>query len=244
MRTTREIRADIRQLRRMYHQITCGELRDICRRYGDKQVYMIDARGNEVPGTFVRIHDFFRSFRWELQPYNPEGVQVRIDSIGSARCSDDKSVVKSLVHESFGQWGGYCDVPVYVCDDLERKCAYGPAFAEYTICGDRIIFRRTHEAYNRYDSLYEEYHNAEHAEARELEKQLKDPVGYTINLPKCTRKFPPLFASDMLVNSKQEPRNREERRHHQTLGEQLVGVMPTTGPIGYSKSLRKIYKGK
>ena len=59
MRSTKEIRNDIRRLKRAYHKITCGELRDIFRRYGDKQIYLIDVNGNEVPGSFYRIQGIF-----------------------------------------------------------------------------------------------------------------------------------------------------------------------------------------
>ena len=58
MRSVNEIRTDIRRLKRAYHKITCGELRDIFRRYGDKQIYLIDAHGSEVPGAFYRVHEF------------------------------------------------------------------------------------------------------------------------------------------------------------------------------------------
>ena len=249
MRTKAELRAEFKKLRSETHCITCGELRDICRRYGDKAVYLIDADGNEVPGAFSRIHDFIYSYRWELHPYTKDPVKVVIDTIGSARGpANDGSPVKYLEQESFNQWGGYIDVPVYICETNEGGSPRLPAFGEYSICGDRVVFRRNHEAYKKYEILLTEWREIIDAEEKkrreELEKQLKDPAGFTIPLPKIARKFPPLFASDMLVNSKQTPKNREEKRHHQTLGEQLVGVMPTKGPIGYAKTLRKIYKGK
>lgn len=249
MRTKEELRDELRKLRREYHRITCGELRDICRRYGDKAIYLIDANGNEVPGAFSRIHDFIYSYRWELHPFTQEPVKVVIDTIGSARGPEhDGSPVKYLVNESFNQWGGYIDVPVYICETNEGGYPRLPAFGEYTICGDRIIFRRTHEAYEKYEILHTEWREVIDAEEKkrnaELEKQLKDPAGFSIPLPKCARKFPPLFASDTPLTSKQPPRNREERRHHTTLAEQLVSVSPIAGPIGYAKALKKIYKEK
>ena len=195
MRSTKEIRNDIRRIKRAYHKITCGELRDIFRRYGDKQIYLIDTDGNEVPGSFYRIHDFLHSYRWELHPLRLDGVKVRVVSIGSVRGpGNDTSAVKYLSKEAFGQWGGYVDVPVYICKTENDADPYAPAFGEYTICGDRVIFKRTDEAYAKYGRLDKEFTEARKAEI----KNIPDIGSRPIQMPKVRRPFPKLFADSII----------------------------------------------
>jgi len=152
-----EIRAEFKKLRRSYHTVTCGELRQIFRRYGDKQIYLIDSEGNEVPGSFYRIHDFMYSYRWELHPLSYDGIYVKINSIGSVKGPGNSVDVKYLSREAFNQWGGYIDVPIYVCNNDEGASPQLPAFSEYTICGDRVIFSRSKQAYIEYAKLMQQW---------------------------------------------------------------------------------------
>jgi hypothetical protein len=228
MRKSNEIRTEIRSLGREYHQITCGELRDICRRYGDKQIYLVDAHNDEVPGRFTRIHDFMHSYRWELHPGD---------------CSD----AVGMVNESFGQWGGYIDVPVFICDTAHGADGGSPAFGEYTICGDRIVFRRNVEAYRRYLNLLDELATARKAEADAYRKELcrtsRDIVPFERPRVRGCRKFPPMFPDDSL-KIPNVPRNRNERRHPDLLANHIIGVTPVAGPVEFPKSLRELYGGK
>jgi hypothetical protein len=196
MRSIHEIRNDIRRLKRAYHKITCGELRDIFRRYGDKQIYLIDAHGAEVPGAFYRIHDFLHSYRWELHPLRLDGIKARISSIGSIRGpGNDTSTVKYLSREAFGQWGGYVDVPVYICETVDGADPSLPAFGEYTICGDKVIFRRTDEAYAVYGRLSKEFNEANSSVKPFDESYFRS---YPIQLPQVRRQFPKLFADSII----------------------------------------------
>lgn len=202
MRSVHEIRNDIRRLKRAYHRITCGELRDIFRRYGDKQIYMLDSSSNEVPGAFYRIHDFLHSYRWELHPLMLDGIKVRIECIGSVRGpGNDTSTVKYLSREAFGHWGGYVDVPVYICETVDGAEPSLPAFGEYTICGDRVIFRRPRQAYIEYGELLSEWDEATEMESKKRRKE-NAGVGYEIanvtKPPQVRRAFPALFADTII----------------------------------------------
>lgn len=195
-RNRTELRAEFKKLKRTYHRVTCGELREIFRRYGDKQIYLIDPEGNEVPGAFTRIHDFLYSFRWELHPLSDKGISAKNVTFAMTRGPGSSDEVKHLSKEAFGMWG-YIDVPVYVCDTADEPNPQIPAFSEYTICGDRILFRRSREAYVKYDELLKEWNKSVRIEAESEAKRLtmRDT---TIELPHIRRSFPTLFA-DMLV---------------------------------------------
>lgn len=182
----------LKKLRRSYHRVTCGELRDIFRRYGDKQIYLIDSDGNEVPGTFYRIHSFMHSYRWELHPLSLDGITAKIESIGSVRRSDGTDSVKYLSREAFNQWGGFIDVPVYVCEDSEGADPRTPAFGEYTICGDRVIFRRSRQAYIEYAEAVSEWREAKRLEAEK--RADSHDQEFDIRLPMVRKSFPMLLA--------------------------------------------------
>lgn len=217
MRTIPELREEFKKLKRKYHTITCGELREICDRYGDKKIYMLDVSGNEVPAYFVRIHDFLYSYRWELHQLNEKNPKIRIDSIGSIKGSEDDGSVKSLVKESFSQWGGFYDVPVYVCINGNGADARMPAFADWTISGDRIIFRRNTEAYLEYDKLGCEWKAAQAARAKESQNNLGQ-------LPKLQIPLP--------IRRKGKP---------ELLADKLIGVKPMKGPVKLDEKTRHIY---
>lgn len=182
----------LKKLRRSYHSVTCGELRDIFRRYGDKQIYLINSDGNEVPGTFYRIHSFLHSYRWELHPLSLDGITAKIESIGSVRRSESSESVKYLSGEAFNQWGGYIDVPVYVCEDSEGADPGIPAFSEYTICGDRVIFRRSRQAYIEYAEVESEWREPKRLE--EEKRADRHDQEFDIRLPMVRKSFPCLMA--------------------------------------------------
>lgn len=214
MRTIPELREEYKKLKRKYHTITCGELREICERYGDKKIYMLDAAGNEVPAYFVRIHDFIYSYRWELHQMDEKNPKIQIDSIGSIKGSEEDGSVKSLVKESFRQWGGFYDVPVYVCLTGNGADGRMPAFGEWTICGDRIIFRRNTEAYIEYSKLCCEWKAAYEARAKEAWSYNLGKVP-EIKLAKCSRAFPKLFADTVIsVQPMESPVKLEEKIRH------------------------------
>lgn len=193
-RSKAELREEFKKLKRSYHRVTCGELRKILRRYGDKQIYLIDYEGNEVPGEFHRIHDFLYSFRWELRPMS--------DGVASA---ED---VKRLSREAFKQWA-FVDVPVYVCDTSDHVNPSLPAFSEYTVCGDQVIFNRTREAYVKYGELLKEWNNAVRVEAeREAQKLCAQET--IIELPIVRRHFPTLFADTIIGVSPMKPKEPKE----------------------------------
>lgn len=199
LRNVTEIKAEFKKLRRSYHIVTCGELRDIFRRYGDKQIYLIDSKGNEVPGAFYRIHDFLYSYRWELHPLSYNGISAKIESIGSVKGPCNSDDVKYLSKEAFNQWGGYYDVPVYVCETAEGASPQIPAFSEYTICGDRVIFHRSTQAYIEYSALIREWHESRKIEStNEIQEISHKQNTCDIKMPSVRRTFPKLF-SDMLV---------------------------------------------
>lgn len=215
MRTIPELREEFRKLERKYHTITCGELREICGRYGDKKIYMLDAGcENEVPAYFVRIHDFLHSYRWELHRIGEKNPKVNISSVGTVKGSEDDGSVKYLVNESFGQWGGFYDVPVYVCIDSNGADARIPAFAEWTICGDRIIFRRNMEAYLEYNNLLCEWKAILDANAKKAENR---DLGKLPPLPILRKGKPELLAS------------------------KLFGVKPMKGPVKLEEKTRHLY---
>jgi hypothetical protein len=195
-RSKAELREEFKKLRRSYHTVTCGELREIFRRYRDKEIYLIDSNGNEVPGGFHRIHDFLYSFRWELHPLSEKGILANVQSIGMTRGPGSSDEVRYLSREAFGMWG-YIDVPVYVCDTADYVDPRIPAFSEYTLCGDRVVFRRSREAYVKYDELLKEWNKSVRIEA-EMEAKRLTMRDTTIELPQVRRSFPTLFA-DMLV---------------------------------------------
>lgn len=172
----------LKKVRRSYHRVTCGELRDIFHRYGDKQIYLIDSAGNEVPGAFCRIHDFLHSYRWELHPLSDDRITAKIDSAGIVTRSEDLESVKYLSREALNQWGGFNDVPVYVCEDSEGANPRIPAFGEYTICGDRVIFRRSRQAYIEYGEILRECREAKRLE--EEKRANSDDHEFDIRLPK------------------------------------------------------------
>lgn len=203
-RSKAELRDEFKKLKRSYHRVTCGELRQILRRYGDKEIYLIDSNGDEVPGAFHRIHDFLYSFRWELHPLREKGILAKVQSIGMIRGPGSSDDVRRLSKEAFGMWG-YIDVPVYVCDTSDSANPRIPAFSEYTVCGDRVVFRRSREAYVKYDELLKEWNKAVRIEAESEAKRLTMRET-TIELPHIRRSFPTLFA-DMLVGvSPKEPK--------------------------------------
>ena len=217
MRTIPELREEFKKLKRKYHTITCGELREICDRYGDKKIYMLDLSGNEVPAYFVRIHDFLYSYRWELHPMDEKNQKIRIDSIGSIRGSEDDGSVKSLVRESFRQWGGFYDVPVHICINGNGADGRMPAFAEWTLCGDRIVFRRNREAYIEYDKLGCEWKAAQAARAKESGSFTNYNLGKLpeIKMAKCSRGFPKLFADSIIpVQPLKGPVKLDEKTRH------------------------------
>lgn len=192
-----EIKAEIKKLRRLYHTVTCGELREIFHRYGDKEIYLIDSDGNEVPGAFTRIHDFLYSFRWELHPLSDKAITAKNVTIAMTRGPGSSDEVKYLSREAFELWG-YIDVPVYVCDTDDDATPQIPAFGEYTICGDRVIFRRSREVYVKYGELLEECREAKKIEAeKRISKSEMINIG-DIKLAQVRRVIPTLFA-DMLV---------------------------------------------
>ena len=217
MRTIPELREEFKKLKRKYHTITCGELREICDRYGDKKIYMLDVGGNEVPAYFVRIHNFLYSYRWELHPLDEKNPKIQIDSIGSIKGSVDDGSVKSLVKESFSQWGGFYDVPVHVCVNGNGADGRMPAFGEWTICGDRIVFRRNTEAYLEYDKLGSEWKAAQAARAKESGSFTKYNLDKLpeIKMAKCSKGFPKLFADSILSVQpmKEAPKIEEKERH-------------------------------
>ena len=217
MRTIPELREEYKKLKRKYHTITCGELREICDRYGDKKIYMLDVSGNEVPAYFVRIHDFLYSYRWELHQMDQKNPKIQIESIGSIKGSEDDGSVKSLVKESFRQWGGFYDVPVYVCINGNGADARMPAFAEWTICGDRIIFKDNVEAYLEYNKLQCEWRAVQEANAKEARNNLGQ-------LPK------PQIPLPILRNGKPE-----------LLAGKLLSVKPAKGPVKLDKKTRHLY---
>ena len=217
MRTIPELREEYRKLKRKYHTITCGELREICERYGDKKVYMLDAAGNEVPAYFVRIHDFLYSYRWELHQMDEKNPKIQINSIGSIKGSEDDGSVKSLVKESFRQWGGFYDVPVHVCVNGNGADGRMPAFAEWTLCGDRIIFRRNTDAYIEYNKLGCEWKAAQAARAKESGSFTNYDLGKLpdIKLAKVNRAFPKLFADTIIpVQPMKGPLKTDKKNRH------------------------------
>ena len=89
-----------------------------------------------------------------------------------------------------------------------------PAFAEWTICGDRIIFKDNVEAYLEYNKLQCEWKailegNAKKAENRDLGK------------------LPPL---PILRKGKPE-----------LLASKLIGVKPMKGPVKLDEKTRHLY---
>jgi len=216
MRTIPELREEYRKLKRKYHTITCGELREICDRYGDKKVYMLDVDGNEVPAYFVRIHDFLYSYRWELHQMDEKNPRIKINTIGSIKGSEPDDSIRSLVKESFRQWGGFYDVPVHVCINGNGADGRMPAFAEWTICGDRIIFRRNTEAYLEYNKLQCEWRavlegNAKKEQNRDLGKLPET----RIPLPIMRKGKPELLAPKLLsVKPMKGPVKLDEKTRH------------------------------
>ena len=216
MRTIPELREEYKKLNRKYHTITCGELRKICDRYGDKKIYMLDAAGNEVPAYFVRIHDLIYGYRWELHQMDEKNPKIRINTIGSIKRSEDDGSVKSLVKETFRQWGCFYDVPVHVCINGNGADGRMPAFGEWTLWGDRIIFRRNTEAYLEYNKLVCEWKAAQAARA-------KESISYNlgklpeIKVAKVNRAFPKLFADS------------------------IIPVQPMNGPVKLEKKTRHLY---
>lgn len=212
-----ELRAALKALKRKYHTITCGELREICHRYGDKKIYMLDAEEKEVPAYFVRIHDFFSSYRWELHQMDEKNPKIRIDSIGSIKGSEDDGSVKSLVKESFRQWGGFYDVPVHVCINGNGDNGGMPAFAEWTLCGDKIIFRRNTQAYLEYNSLSCEWKAALNARSNESGSFKNYNPGKLpeFKIARVKRSFQKLFADSVISVQpmKEAPKIEGQKRH-------------------------------
>ena len=217
MKTIPELREEFKKLKRKYHTITCGELREICKHYGDKQIYMLDADWeHEVPAYFVRIHDFLYSYRWELHQIGEKNPRIKINTIGSIKGSEPDDSIRSLVKESFRQWGGFYDVPVYVCINGNGADARMPAFAEWTICGDRIIFRDNVEAYLEYNKLQCEWRavlegNAKKEQNRDLGKLPETRIPLPI-MRKCK---PELLAPKLLsVKPMKGPVKLDEKTRH------------------------------
>lgn len=93
-----------------------------------------------------------------------------------------------------------------------------PAFGEWTLCGDRIIFRRNTEAYIEYNKLGCEWKAAQEARAKESRGFTNYNLG---KLPKIKlevpRAFPKLFADAILP------------------------VQPMKGPVKLDKKTRHLY---
>lgn len=132
--------------------------------------------------------------------------------------------VTTLAEEAFRQWGGYIDTPVQICETMDQGGGACAAFGEYTICGDCIVFRRNRDAFKKIHSLREELNKAESAES---DKRMNQLLTEGLSLPLVKKPFAPLF--------------EEKRTMPDLLANHIVGVQPVSGPIGFARSLRKIY---
>lgn len=237
MRCSDAITEDITKLRKSYRQLTCGYLRAVFRRYGDKQIYLIDDSGNEVHAKFFRIHELYYGYRWELHPSSVQGIRLHVE-IGSCNCRQTSSApIKYLSEELFGEWGGYSYVPVYICENEEGEYGGRPSFGDYTICGDRIVFRRNKDAYEQYHALFRELVNSECFESRIREKEAAERIKREgIQLPKVKghKRWPALF--DSLPDlRKKSPTNRCERRHPDPFP-LTIDCEPNNGSISFARA--------
>jgi len=194
-------------------------LRNLYKNEGEKEVWLEDRLGNQMPANFVVVHGFMEGWHWDVVSADEPGKLSFVDT---------------------NTWGNVAWAPVYAG---KPETFRQPSFCIVEIDGNRAIFKNDWKALGVWEAELRMHRREMQERARANMGKLPDIPTALLKKPwkpmlmaKAMESVP--MPEDSNKNAKEK---KDKRPAPGTLASQLVSVEPIDGHVRLGYAIRKIY---
>ena len=196
-------------------------LRKLYKNEGEKEVWLEDRLGNQMPANFVVVHGFMEGWHWDVVSADEPGKLSFVET---------------------NTWGNVAWAPVYAG---KPETFRQPSFCIVEIDGNKAIFKNDWNALGVWEAELRMHRREMQERARANMGKL--PEIPTMLVKKA---WSPMLMAKEMPSVEQIPdpikkafdeKAKEKRPAPGTLASQLLSVKPIDGPVRLGYAIRKIY---